>query len=147
MELVNPHTESKNQKECCPYVAQVTDQDLIREQHQVLEKEQNTMKEALEILEDNPGSSLIELKAIASKKNLDFSVLSQNHMKIIMRSYKKQNRQSINSILETQKTLNENVFLRESCHYNINLNGEEKNYSFHIWASPSQISRLRTLAR
>ena len=97
------------------------------------------------LLDENPGCSLLELKLIVSKRDIDITMISTNKLQNIVRRYIAANRASgFDAILKPPKTKASGILLRECCEYSLNIRGIENKYKYVIWASPSQIARLNT---
>ena len=71
-----------------------------------------------QLLDENPGYRLLELKAIAYKNNMDLSKISTRKLQSLARRYKSANHLAgIYAILQTPKTKTSSVFLRECSEY------------------------------
>ena len=145
IEIIRKHRDSDLKENKCPYVSGITEKSDIMSQYNQHKEESEAIVKLNQLLDENPGCSLIELKAIAYKQNIDLTKISTRKLQNIARRYKSANHLvGTQAILQTPKTKTLSVFLRECSEYTLNSRGIESTYKYAIWASSSQIGRLRT---
>ena len=145
IEIIRKHKDSELKEKKCPYVSGVTEKSDIMLQYNQHKEESEAVVKLTQLLDENPGCSLLELKAIAYKKNIDLTKISTRKLQNLARRYKSANHLAgIHDILQTPKAKTLSVFLRECSEYTLNSRGVENTYKYAIWASSSQIGRLRT---
>ena len=96
-------------------------------------EESEAVVKLTQLLDENPGCSLLELKAKAYRKNIDLTKISTRKLQNLARRYKSANHLAgIHTILQTPKTKMLSVFLRECSEYTLNSRGVENTYKYAI---------------
>ena len=143
VELVKIHNDTTNSP--CPYVSGITDKVLIKLQYQKHTDENEVLKRIQMLLEENPSWDMADLKVNAYKLEIDITKISTAKLKSKIRQHKRANRhKGFNAVLENPKTRSGSVLLRECCQTNVNVLGSEMTFRYIIWASPTQLCRLRS---
>jgi len=144
VELMKAHASSEDSKSCCPYISGITELCQIKTQFMQQTTENEILTKIGKLLEENPTWDLLDLKANASKHNIDLVHIAQAKLNANLREHKRRfGYKGFNAVLENKKTKLGTIMFREYCEYNINVMGTEVTNKYVIWASPAQISRLR----
>jgi len=122
-----------------------TDAQIIKIKHSKHSQEYKTIHEITTLLENNPGWDMKDLKQYFHENSIDITTITIKKLENVLRNHKKENKKKriLISIRES-KEKDGTIFFREYLHYNLNIKGSEKNFMPVIWASPVQISRLRS---
>jgi len=143
VEFIAPH--STDPQAPCPFMAQASDYEVIQNQVTSGLAKEAVEAKLLNLLKENLGWSIQELKDHCYLNNIDISALSTSGLQNLLRTHKKENNQrGIALIFENCKTISGQIYLREVCTYYINHRNKEIMLNYFIWASPAQIGRLRS---
>jgi len=129
----------------CPYMSGETDAHTVKKKYSKDSQEYETLQEITKLLENNPDWDMKDLKQYVHEKSIDVTSIPTKKLENVLRNHKKENKKKgFSLILENQKTKDGTIFLREYLDYNLNIKCSEKDFISVIWASPAQISRLRS---